>query len=509
VSDRSGRSQLETAQVMSLGLHLELIRIDTSRWREPSPRVRIASDVSTGVFEPSVSPDGRNVAALLYRLDGWHVAIAPLDTTGPVAGNSWYLRSDSLARSVSKGWTSDAAAARITDTLQSRRYNAVRQILPRYWMPAMGVGRTGDLFGASSSGADITGKHSWIASATFNSDLSEMDAYTTYRFAGAGVPLFDLSLLQEWDATFRTVDTAGNFIGDVARRRRFATLSSTWVVPRVRRSLVASVGAQFELRKFASDSDAALGPIGGVTRRGTTYQSFFGTLSASTTAAGARAISAEEGVSVAVSTAYRWRTDVPQQTESWRTVGVARGFLPIPLPGFARHVLAVRAAGGSADRRTASEFTIGGVSGVSSVIVPGLNFGDPSRTFPVRGVDAGVQRGSRAISGTIEYRAPLVLLSKAPGPLPLFADRLSLNVFADAGRAWCPAGVRMLFASTVCDTRAGRDGWIATAGAELSLDFAAQYDVPYRLRGGMGVPVVAPGAVSRGAHGYITFGSYF
>jgi hypothetical protein len=102
-----------------------------------------------------------------------------------------------------------------------------------------------------------------------------------------------------------------------------------------------------------------------------------------------------------------------------------------------------------------------------------------------------------------------MILNTAPGPIPVFADKLSLNVFADAGRAWCPAGVSMTFGSTVCDARKELDGWIATAGAELSLDFAMQYDVRYRLRAGFGVPVVAPSLVGRKAQGFLTFGSYF
>lgn len=502
-SDRSGRPQLETAPLASMQG-----RADTTRWRD-NIAVRSASNVTTGVFDPSVSPDGKSVAALLYRLDGMYVVVAPLDTNGPVAESRWYARSDTIASRTSQLWTNDRAAARIIDTLQGRRYNALRQLLPRYWTPIVGAGRLDDIYGVSSSGVDIANRHEWMAGAMFNSDFSETDGYASYRFAGLGFPLLDASFSQEWDLTLSAFDTAGIFLGDVARRRRFATMSGTFIVPRVRRSLSATFGAQFEMRKFASDSDAALGPIGGVTRRGTLYQSFFGTLSASTARSAARSISSEEGFSLTVSSSYRWRTDVPQLTDSWRTVGIGRGFVPIPLPGFARHVLAARVAAGSADRRTASEFSVGGVSGIASQIVPGITFGEPGRTFPVRGVKPDAQRGSRALTGTLEYRAPLVLLSEAPGPIPLFADKLALNVFSDAGRAWCPAGVRMLFASQACETRLMRDGWIVTVGAELSLDLAVQYDVPYRFRAGFGAPVTRPAGVPGGGMGYVTLGSFF
>src|SRR5690606_38661508 len=123
---------------------------------------------------------------------------------------------------------------------------------------------------------------------------------------------------------------------------------------------------------------------------------------------------------------------------------------------FARHVLAARVAAGSADRRTASEFSIGGEGGIAAEILPGTTIGE-SRTFAVRGVAPGIQRGTRAVTAMLEYRAPLALLTVAPGPLPVFADRLSFNVFADAGRAWCPAGVATLF--EVCERRKSLDGW--------------------------------------------------
>src|SRR5690606_16002057 len=127
---------------------------------------------------------------------------------------------------------------------------------------------------------------------------------------GLGVPVFDASVLQQWDEPFRIVNQNGEFIGDLYRQRRFATLSTTWLVPRVRRSIAAQFGAQLELRRFASDSDAVLGPPESITRRGTRYYSLFGGLSASTARAGLRAISAEEGLSFSLSSAYRWRTDV-------------------------------------------------------------------------------------------------------------------------------------------------------------------------------------------------------
>jgi hypothetical protein len=122
-------------------------------------------------------------------------------------------------------------------------------------------------------------------------------------------------------------------------------------------------------------------------------------------------------------------------------------------------------------------------------------------------VAPGVQRGSRALGGTVEYRAPLLMFRRLPSPFTLYADRLSVALFSDAARAWCPASLRANTA--VCLPRGARDGIIASAGAELVVDVAVQYDAPYRVRVGAAAPYAAPTGVSRGGAFYLTLGGYF
>jgi hypothetical protein len=501
VSDRSGRSQLETARLAPVAA-----AVDTLQWREERDAVRQASSVSGGVFDASVSPDGRNVAALFYRVNGYHVMWAPLDTTGPVATSRWYPAINAVAQ---YGGDDTSVVAAATSRAPVQRYAPLRQLVPRYWLPLVGEGRDGSAtFGVSSSGVDILGRHAWSAGAQMQPRLREVDGFATYRYAGFGIQLFDLSASQEWDGTFRAVDDSGSTLGVVARRRRFLTMASTWRVPRVRRSVSATVGAQYELRDFASDVDAALGGPNSLVRRGTRYGSFFANGSLSTARLGVRGVSVEEGVSLIGSTAYRWRDDDPGATGSWRSVIGARQYVPLPLPGFSRHVLATRVAVGVADRHTASEFSIGGTSGQSAELLPGVAVGDPARTFSLRGVAPGAQRGIRALAGGVEYRAPLVMFRALPSPFTVFVDRMSVAVFSDAARAWCPAAVART--NTVACERPGvRDGWLASAGAELVMDVAVQYDVPYRIRIGAAAPYVAPGDVPRGGALYVTLGGFF
>ncbi len=493
-SDRSGQMQLETALVADASA-----APDTMRWRDERDGVRMASRVSSGVYQPSVSPDGRRVAALVYGVDGFFVSVAALDTTGPVARNRWYTATNERSASA-------ASATLATD--RTARYNPLGQLLPRYWLPQIGTGRLGQsTYGISTSGVDILQRHEWLATLLVEPNRRETDASASYRYRGLGVPVLDLSWSQSWDATFRAVDTSGNTLGLVARRRRFATLASTWAVPRVRTSLSGTLGVQYEMRDFTSEVDSLLGAPDALLRRGTRYPIVFATTALSTARLGNRGISIEEGISVSTSSSYRWREDTPSLS-SWRHSGQLRGYVPLNLPGFARHVLMGRVAAAVTDENAAAELSVGGVSGVSTELLPGVVIGDPGRTFPVRGVAPGVQRGTRALGGSVEYRAPLVLLRDAPAPLMVFLDRLSFTLFSDAARAWCP-GALATRQTTLCERPGTRDGWIASAGAEVVVDLAVQYDTPYRLRLGVAAPYVAPAGITRGGSFYVTLGSLF
>lgn len=493
-ADRSGAMQLETSPVADASAP-----VDTMRWREEREDVRVASRVTGGVYQPSVSPDGRLVAALVYGVNGYVVSVAPLDTTGPVARNTWYPRQNVVRA------PGDTV---VPVTSATTRYNPLRQLVPRYWVPVIGSGRLGQAtYGLLTSGNDILNRHSWAASVLFDPDQGETEGFAAYQYRGLGVPVFDLSVSREWDATFRVTEVEGGLVGTIARRRQFATLASTWLAPSIRRSLSASLGAQYEKRDFTADVDAALGPPGSLLRTGTRYPLVFASASMSTARRGARGISVEEGIAASASSSYRWRQDDPS-IAAWRHSGVVRGYLPLDLPGFSRHVLVTRVSGAVTGDNSPTELSVGGVSGVAAELLPGLTLGDPGRTFPVRGVEPGAQRGTRALGGTVEYRAPLVLVRNAPGPLTLFLDKLAFNVFSDAGRAWCP-GALAASGSPLCEPVGVRDGWIVSAGGELVIDMAVLYDVPYRLRVGAAAPYIAPTGVSRKGAFYVTLGTDF
>ncbi|MFN5583070.1 hypothetical protein [Gemmatimonas sp.] len=492
-SDRSGRMQLETAARGALGV------VDTLSWRTTEVATQ-ASAVTTGVYEPSVSPDGARVAALVQRGDGYHVAWAPLDTAGAMVRGGFYPRTNAVRI------PAFADSARVS-AQASTRYGVWRQLVPRYWLPLAGESRLGDItYGVSSSGVDILGRHAWSGSLLLEPTTREYDGALSYRYAGLGVPVADVSYSQEWDGTFVVRNNSGARLGTVARRRRFLTASNTYVVPRVRWNVVGTIGAQYELRAFKAAADSIRGTADDPLRTGVRYPSLFLNASVSTARRALRGVSVAEGFTLSNSVAYRWQEE-SAEGGSFRDIRTARAYLPLDLPGYARHVLATRVAVGYADNNTRTEFTVGGASGVTSELLPGVVVGDPLRPFPVRGTPPGVQRGARALAGSVEYRAPLLMFRRVPSPFTVYSDRLSVVLFSDAARAWCPASLRRN--AVVCLPNGVRDGWLASAGGEVVLDLALQYDVPYRVRLGTAVPYVAPAGVSRKASVYVTLGGYF
>jgi hypothetical protein len=136
--------------------------------------------------------------------------------------------------------------------------------------------------------------------------------------------------------------------------------------------------------------------------------------------------------------------------------------------------VAARVAAGWSDGIAPEIFSVGGESGSSVEVIPGVRRGT-RRTFGVRGWDPHSREGTRALATTLEYRFPVSLATWGLGPV--FFDRLSGSLFADAGAGWDPTPV----------------AWIASAGAELALDIAWLYDDAYRLRVGAAFPFASVG----------------
>ena len=444
---------------------------------------RLLSDAATGIFDPDVSPDGEHVTATVYRATGEFVGVGRLR---PALGRP----------GAALPTTPDVApVARAEGDV--RPYRAWRGLVPRYWMPLVGTGADGGFaLGAASSASDAIGRHAWTAQGLWDLDRSHLSAAAGYQFLGLRQPALSLGYLQDWsyfDDPFRAV----------GERSRIVSLGATFRRPRARTFSSLSFGGEFE----RVDYDAPATLVAANPELAELYDFPTAVVSAgfSNTQRPALSISPEDGISLSTTARQRWRRGVAESGSRSLTSSV-RAYKSLDLPGFAHHVIALRGAVGVSDRRTSTLYRVGGTGGGPLELFPGVVLGDSPRTFAVRGYPASAERGTHALGGSAEWRAPLVAPSRGLGLVPAFVDRASLAVFSDAGVAWCTGasefgGCRPLGSPD--------DRWLVSTGAELVVDFALQYDMPYRGRVGVGVPMTQRQLAERRATVYVTFGSQF
>ena len=464
-----------------------------------APRVARSFDPSpTGIATPEQSPDGRWIAAVTLRADGYHVGIAPslaprreTEVPSPAPPVAPYAR-----LSPAPG---DFA-----------RYSPWRSLLPRYWYPILEPAPVrGTLLGAQTAGTDVVGRHAYSAFVAIPSTGSYPTGGFGYRYAGLRRPLLDLGASQDFDEQGDLLrDGTDDVVGALLKRTRDASLSATFVRPRVRSSASVSAGVGVERRDFLTDPGEYLPQLDTSFQRPYTFPRLFVGAAFSNVQRPALSISPEDGVSLAVTVRERWRTDRARGTRSTSAVGTAAAFKSLDLPGFAHHVVALRAAGGLADRRAGTALEVGGTSGTVVDLFPGYTVGEGRRTFGVRGFPAASTYGTRAATASLEYRAPLVLATRGFGLPPFFLDRSSLTAFGDWGIAECARDP--LYASTCAPApRIGRP--IASAGAEVLLSAAIlEWDALQTLRFGLAAPVVGrERSGARSVTPYLAFGLAF
>ncbi len=448
-----------------------------------------------GIFSPDVSPSGRLLAAVALRANGYHVGVAGESTlvrpTGPVLPPppaAPFIESEPVAGG------------------EYHRYSPWRSALPRYWNPILEDAPNGGVrLGASTSGHDVISRHIYQLSAATTTTGTYPTASLAYRYAGLRRPFIDVEASQDYtlEATLKNGGTT-DIVGNLQRRTQSASLGATFVRPRARTYTSLSFGGGLERRKFITDPVQLLKQLDPALSRQYKYPSVFLAGSWSNTQRPALSISAEDGVSLGFTARGRTRSDSMGARASASVIGTASLFKGLDLPGYAHHVLALRVAGGFADRRAASSLQVGGTSSGTIQIIPTYTVGEGRRTFGVRGFPAGSVFGTRAASGTFEYRAPLGLAGKGIGSLPFFFDRSSVSAFVDAGVADCdPAPLN----PTVCSAARLLGQTLASTGAELVLSAAIfDWDTPQKIRVGFAMPVAGRALV--GAKQFSVYGAY-
>ncbi|HEX8696259.1 MAG TPA: hypothetical protein VF746_27825 [Longimicrobium sp.] len=444
-------------------------------------RLLQVTNVLTGAFEPDVSPDGRWIAFAWYRSDGYHVARIPFDPS------AW--RPAPPVRAEVREGEAPPPAAPAARTAE-RRYSPWRSLRPTWWEPTLLTREAlGTAVGAATGGHDVVERHLWAAFGQVYGDEARFEGALGYLFRGLGNPTLGASAFQDWDVLIAAGVLAGP--GDapiptaLLERERSASVVATFARPRYRSYAWLSLGATVRDRKRVfDDPEQASGvtvvdpppDVGAVA-----------TLGWSTVRAYDFSISAEDGVVAAASVeARRFTREIEGEDVLrgyTRLAGRTQAYRGFRAWGFARHVLAVRVAGGVDAGSRAPGFAVGGNGGLALAfpLSTGTGLGD-TPDLPVRGYPEGSQVGDRAVAATAEYRFPIALVERGLGLVPVYLDRLWGTAFADAGTAWCVE---------ICDPVVPFEDidMIGSVGAELGADVTFGFNVRMRLRAGVAFPL--------------------
>jgi len=434
-SDRSGSAQLYALRTADAAGRRWLVTREPYGAYAPAP----ASD---SIFYLAYHHDGFSLAAVAFDTAQWSPVPAVPDEPRPV-------------RPPLPAGAAPAASGSVV--VAEHPYRAFPSLLPQYWLPIGQSGNGAGSVGVLTSGQDVLGRHVYVATVALGTGIA---ARTWTGSAG-----YVYTRLVPWlvEASYSRsqllVDTAVGTAPVCCREDENGSFSVAWRQARWRTQVAASAGAEYE----RSGAIRRAGPVVWFAAAHLTRPAF--------------AISPQNGWSFAVTARERWRTDTALQYREAR-LGVT-AYRALPFGDFAHAVLAVRGSAGVLGGTERLVYGVGGIPESSVELAPGLTLGGNGRTFPVRGYPGDALLGRTAASASIELRLPLALVGRGLGLLPLYLDRMSLSLFADAGAAWFPRGFTSLRPLSAT---------IGGLGAELVTDLGAVYETPLRFRLGVARP---------------------
>ncbi|MEK6610974.1 MAG: hypothetical protein AABZ35_08640 [Gemmatimonadota bacterium] len=398
---------------------------------------RVFTGASFGAYAPAAAAD--SLFYLAYHQDGFRLESVARSDSGLAP-----LPPDS-----SMGAEGAAVAMVPLSEASSHSYRPWPSVLPHFWSP-IGEAQTGGpgFYGAFTSGGDALGRHLYFADLALGTGKASgtWRGSLFYQYAGFTRAILDASFTRD------LADESAE-AGITVWRRRWRT------------AYAARLGAEYD--RIGTDE----------------YRGIVLSAAASHTFQPALAISTQEG----------WRLSATLRRQE--LVGTSLGhtehfvrasaFTSFEGGGFARHVLAVRGAVGVITGNDNVAYLVGGLSGGSVELLPGVTIGSGSRNFPVRGFAPASDTGRMVGSLSVEVRSPLALVGRGYGLWPAMLDRVSMVVFADAGGAFAPGNCPQ-----AASGGAGGGGgtgclhMIGSVGLELVTDLGIAYDFPVRLRFG-------------------------
>jgi hypothetical protein len=406
------------------------------------------TNVVSGAFQPDVSPDGKTLIYVGYGARGFDLYLLPLSDARPRPAAPSFERPQMAARAEPVAAVSEA-------------YRPYPTLYPRAWELSTDELANGHRLVLTTSGADVVGFHAY--SVRFAQDLDENArslelAYTYQR------PRFPVYLR----GNVQRGERAGLIVND----RQLG-----WDARSFQLALGASFGFPRALRSLNLRTEYAIGRVDALEPFRLGVDPNYPPPLVPNTGYDARL-----SFSLTHATVQSQPFDI---SRSWGHVISLWATLSEPYLGGTQRAIAL---GGRAEKYVRFDFresvlafaytgawntavSLGGYPAQVAPVIDSLvsGRGAPGDYARLRGFP--MRYGDQLHVAQVEYRALLVRINRGIDTLPLFVRRVHSALFVDAGDA---------FTGSFDPQRVG-----VGAGAELRLDWAAQYGNNYMFRAGV------------------------
>ncbi|MDO8462599.1 MAG: hypothetical protein Q7S98_07085 [Deltaproteobacteria bacterium] len=418
------------------------------RYSLKTKKIEKITNVLTGAFESTVSPDG-TVYFQYYNGKGYEIRKIPVGA--PLFVSPMIKNPENPASSTSA-----------PNSYPVKKYSPLSSsLLPHYLQPNL-LFLDGALFATAAIGSnDPLERHFWFANGTYRTDAAFAGFGAGYSYNRWTPSLFT-------GATRYAVNYGNIFgVGGDYFEQRLRGYGG------VRLPLTATQQVSLTYLFENRDNFSTI-PVGMVTPSEGNYAGLHLAYNWSSQKSYPASISVEKGYRISTNfmvTDPLLGADANLQQELFW--GDGRLYLPLP---WQHHVIALRSAGGIA---LGKKFVQGNF-GLGGSIGEGLLSGVSSRVFTLRGLPLVTFSRDRAMVVSAEYRVPLFRIQRGIATTPLFMNSAHLGLFADYGDAWNDnqktGGLTDFF-----------DRFLLGVGAELRGDFVVGYHLPVTGRLGYGI----------------------
>ena len=468
------------------------------------------TNVLGGAFQPSVSPDGTQLAFISYHTTGYELHLMEVNPNS----SQWtevkieYVEPQIIATQQDTTWPMHQQQQQSNGLNSSPKanypihsYHPLTSFWPpTYWIPAAQLTENDLGIGFSTELKDVLGFHSLPLTITYgivNNNLNYNFNYYNYshfpilNFYLSGNAVLASQIPTSWWEEGKTgINIYFPFKGytDSATNSRFYRQ-------------IFSLGYQYEKSSTADTNDTDTS-----SSLNTNLQKISSLkLSYSYSDAEKYGFSISPELGNSFSLTYEHADKALGSDYAFdKLLFDGRKFIPLPP---LHHVLALRLVAGTSSSSILEsdldreKFKLGGSYSTN-------NFSNTdTNTFSLRGYKPAALEGNNLLLTSLEYRFPLANIehSLKLGPLSIFLERLSGAVFVDIGNAWESPGLNMNVINEEDETNSIWQDFKSSIGAELKADFNYQYDSPFTLRLGAAKALTAP----HGYDIYITLGTSF